>query len=408
MNVLFTCTGSWGTGSFNVCEAVMDELTKMGHKVKLIFPDLAMDSPDAQRYYEDDRFVIWPFPLEKDSITLPSFPLMIPDPHPRSPINLTFADLSDAQWNLYLESFEEKFDEVIKDFKPDVVECQHIWAMDMLVGKKGFPYVCASHSSDQLGFEFDKKMQQRILNAPHKPDLIFALTEPHKERMEKMYGFSSERFVVLQNGFMESVFKPMDVNREDLLKKLNLTIPKGAPILCFAGKLSLTKGIDVLLKSNAIIQKAREVHTIVLGAGDLKDIISNIQGEYSVESMHFVGHQSPDVVAKIMNMSSLCLMPSRSEGFPISALEAMACGLPIVATECGGSEEYIVGEVVNKENHQGFADSIITLLDMSAEETTKLRAFARRESKSYSWYNITERRLECYEKILLHARSKVA
>ena len=66
MRILFTNTGPWGTGSFTVIEAIADELEKLGHQVKIFFPDNGFDAEDKAKYYElPDRYEIWQFPIEK-------------------------------------------------------------------------------------------------------------------------------------------------------------------------------------------------------------------------------------------------------------------------------------------------------------------------------------------------------
>ena len=91
MRVLLTNTGSWGTGSFTVVNAIVAELLKKGHDVKVFFPDAGFASEDKDYYYQNrDIFEIWQFPIGDNESRLNNFPLMITDPHPRNPKGLTF------------------------------------------------------------------------------------------------------------------------------------------------------------------------------------------------------------------------------------------------------------------------------------------------------------------------------
>jgi len=83
MRILFTNTGSWGTGSFTVIEALTHEFLKMGHTVKIVFPDSGIKSKDKAHYYKNhELYDIWQFPIQKNNIRIPTFPFN--DPRPSS------------------------------------------------------------------------------------------------------------------------------------------------------------------------------------------------------------------------------------------------------------------------------------------------------------------------------------
>lgn len=105
MRILITSTGAWGTGSFTVIDALVKEFLQFGHQVKVFFPDNGLQTEDAAQYYDNpDVYTIWSFPLEQNHVRIETFPLMIPDPNPRSPSH-TFEELSEQQLELYLNSF---------------------------------------------------------------------------------------------------------------------------------------------------------------------------------------------------------------------------------------------------------------------------------------------------------------
>ena len=84
MKILMTVTGPWGTGSFVALETIIKRLHAQGHQVKVFFPDTGHASPDYDYYYgKPELFHIWRFPIERNGVSIPTFPLMITDPHPR-------------------------------------------------------------------------------------------------------------------------------------------------------------------------------------------------------------------------------------------------------------------------------------------------------------------------------------
>ena len=194
MKILLTNTGPWGTGSFTVARALLEEFIDLGHEVKLFFPDSQEPSDDLDYYYSHPEiYEIWQLPIEKGDLRLDSFPLMIPDPHPRNPIGTTYSELTDEELHFYLESFQERITPVLESFQPDVIECQHIWAYDAVIHKLGYPFIATTHHSDQMGFLYDPRMQPIATRSAHEAKFIFALSEPNKAEVLELYGVEEEK-----------------------------------------------------------------------------------------------------------------------------------------------------------------------------------------------------------------------
>ena len=97
---------------------------------------------------------------------------------------------------------------------------------------------------------------------------------------------------------------------------------------------------------------------VVAGAGRVEDeFTEDERADFHLENVHFVGQQSQGVLAGLHNAAACSVMPSRSEGFGIAALEAMGCGTPVVATRSGGPETFAVGATVPVENVEELAGS---------------------------------------------------
>ena len=402
MRVLFTNTGPWGTGSATVVNGVMNELIRKGHKARVIFPDSGFESPDFDRYYDrPDRFCILKFPVTYNGEQLYTFPLIITDPHPRNfPHAWTFKDLSPSQLRAYMEYYGELTEKVINDFRPDVIECQHIWIMDYVLGKKGYDYISVAHHSDQLGFRYDRRMRKYARRAARHASCIFAISESVREEVLALYPVESERVVVLPNGYDQEVFSRREVDRNELLARFDLERYRNTPFITFAGKISKTKGIDYLLRANRIIQKHREAVIVVFGAGDLDDVMSGIPARaYDMKNVIMMGHQTPEVLAAFHNIARLSVLPSRSEGFGIAALEAMGCGIPMVATRTGGLAKLVVGGLVPIGDYRELARQILRILNLPEKEHQKLCDKAYRRAHEYSWKKIVRQRLKIYQSL---------
>ena len=151
MRVLFTNTGSWGTGAGTVIDGVAAELIALGHEVKIILPDAGQPSADFDKYYYNpELYHIIRFPTTHKGITFETFPLMIADPNPRSPNARTYSDLTDDELDALSDLFAVEFTNMLDEFKPDIVESEHVWLMGYIFSKLSVPYVvgCLLYTSD--------------------------------------------------------------------------------------------------------------------------------------------------------------------------------------------------------------------------------------------------------------------
>jgi glycosyltransferase involved in cell wall biosynthesis len=400
VRVLFTNTGPWGTGSATVVSGVMNELIRRGHEARVIFPDSGFKSPDFDRYYDHpDRFSILKFPAAYNGEQLYTFPLIITDPHPRNfPHAWTFKDLSSSQLRAYMDYYGELTEKVILEFRPDVIECQHIWIMDYVLGKKGYNYISVAHHSDQLGFRYDRRMRKYARRAASHASYIFAISESVRKEVLSLYPVDAERVAVLPNGYDQAVFGRNQVDRSELLARFDLKRYQNTPIITFAGKISKTKGIDYLLRANKVIQKQREAAVVVFGAGDLAEVMANIpEHAYDMKNVVMMGHQTPEVLAAFHNIARLSVLPSRSEGFGIAALEAMGCATPMVATRTGGLANLVIGGLVPIGDHRELARQVLRILNLPEKEHQKLCDQAYKRAHEYSWKRIVKQRLKFYQ-----------
>ncbi len=387
-----------------VAEAVLRELRRRGHRAVLFFPDAQLESPDKKYYYSRTRlYRIWRFPVERDGRVLPTFPLMITDPNPRSlPGACTFRDLSEELLQFYFREARRELQRVIDWFRPDIVESQHIWALGQLIGKMGLPYVVVAHHSDQMGYRYDPRMRSYANQAAAGASWIFAISEFVRREVLSLYpGVRPEKVVILENGYNQTIFHPQRLSRARVLRQLGLNDALDLPIITFSGKISRTKGIDVLLRANRLVQRERKVLLLLLGTGRLKEQFSaEERADFHLENVRLLGHLPQPVVAKLHNVAAGSVIPSRTEGFGIAALEAMGCGTPVVATRSGGPETFVVGETVPVGNAEALAEALLKVLALPPRAGRELRQAAFRKAQQYSWREIVRQRLRYFRQAL--------
>lgn len=113
-------------------------------------------------------------------------------------------------------------------------------------------------------------------------------------------------------------------------------VPDNAFLVAFTGRISPEKGI-VQLSEAARMLDCRHVHVIAAGDGPLREKLA----QHASANMHFTGPLSPQDISALLQSCDAFCMPTRSEGFSTSLLEAAACGLAPVITQVGGVDELV-------------------------------------------------------------------
>ena len=135
--------------------------------------------------------------------------------------------------------------------------------------------------------------------------------------------------------------------------------------VCVA-RLEHYKGIDVLLQALVLVQAQGIRLTMrVAGDGAERQALESLARTLVLRDVHFVGAVAPDMVGDELREADLMILPSRGEGLPLAIVEAMAYGLPVVATRVGGNDEVVedgvTGLLVAPEQPEALAASVIRL-----------------------------------------------
>lgn len=153
------------------------------------------------------------------------------------------------------------------------------------------------------------------------------------------YGVRRSRCLVLYNDVDTSLYRPLrETQRRALRTRLGLP---PTPCALFVGRVSRYKGGEHILPLAAGLSDLSEgpgVHLAVVGSIHLAGLEPGLQRAANVVS---VGSRPNDEVVSYMQASDVFVLPSLSEGFPRVVLEAMACGLPIVAFDVGGVRDIL-------------------------------------------------------------------
>ena len=345
----FPLTGS-GSGVYTT--NIANSLTKLGHEVCCIYPD---NAPDANTW----RFKTHPvlFNSEQADFNFPCFTT-----HPRS--NTTFDDLTELQLKTYLEIFEQAISREIDEFKPDIIHCGHIWLLADVAEKFDRAVVITSHGTDLMGIKNSERFRDNAISAARGASAIISISKGNLSELKSTLPEFEEKFHLISNGYNTDVFYPEDTSVDDVLKMFDIS-GDYKKIVSFAGKFAHFKGIDVLLHANAIYDRS-DICTILAGDGELFQEMTELKDELGLRNTFFVHNQPHDKLRKLYSAATVSLVPSRNEPFGLVAIEAGACGAPIVGSRSGGLIDIIkpeTGIFFEQDNAEELANCVNSILD---------------------------------------------
>ena len=181
----------------------------------------------------------------------------------------------------------------------------------------------------------DKKFLTRMV---YKNIKIVACGNTAKEFFIKNYKIDEKNITVINNAIKIDKNDNKTIN----LGKYNIKAHKK---IAYIGRLSEEKGIELLIETMPIIlKKIDDACLIVVGEGPLEGKLKNKVKELNIEkSVFFLGYQND--IQNIIKQMDLVVLPSYTEGLPLTPIEAFACGKPVVATAAGGTVEIIENNV---------------------------------------------------------------
>jgi glycosyltransferase involved in cell wall biosynthesis len=142
---------------------------------------------------------------------------------------------------------------------------------------------------------------------------------------------------------------------------------KGKTVIGTVARLSNEKGVDILLKACAVVRKTLpDVHLLIVGDGQQKDYLQKLAAELGIaDACTWLGRLPWIEAMGCLGLMDVVVVPSRFEGFGLTAIEAMTCRKPVVASRVDGLAEIIQdgqnGFLVPSEDVNGFAACIVEL-----------------------------------------------
>jgi glycosyltransferase involved in cell wall biosynthesis len=233
----------------------------------------------------------------------------------------------------------------------------------------------------------------------NKASFAIALHKKHKERMQKIS--NRKQIEVIPNGV--SLSKDISCNQEKFLKKTNLESVsfKKIKIVAYCGRLSKVKGIDYLIPAiPSILKNAQNTYFLFIGEGELEKQLKNCENSNHILLTGKIAHEE---VFGLLKCADIFVLPSIREASSNALLEAMAVGLPIVATNVGGNPAMVAhgrtGILINPRDSVAIANAILDLL-LNPQLRNKFKENTLKFIENFSWEKISKKLICIYHKTL--------
>lgn len=256
------------------------------------------------------------------------------------------------------------------------------------------PVIITEHAMWTKWMDENRFVRRLAVAAIRRSAYTIAATPALKESIARFAGVP-DKIHLVPNGVDGDVFtlasEPRELNRDQIL---------------FVGFINHNKGVDVLLKALQLLVPQRPTLRLVLvgdalyaAAGKRRDQLHQLVEDLGLaDHVEFAGVKPAEEVARFMRTSALLVLPSRKETFGSVLIEALACGIPIVATRSGGPETIVtdeVGRLAPVDDPTALAAAIEYVLSQRERyDPARLRAYAL---ERYSWKSVAQQTLALYD-----------
>lgn len=257
----------------------------------------------------------------------------------------------------YLRSMKT-IKQMIKDIKPDIVHAHFASSYGLLGSLVNFkPYIISVWGTDIYEFPKLNVINKHILKYNlKKADIVLSTS---KAMAEETSLYTDKDIHITPFGVDVNFFKPIE-------KKYI----KDSIVIGTIKTLEDKYGIDYLIKAFKYVKDNfpdKELKLIIGGDGSKKEYLQNLSKELGIdEDVEFIGYVNQSDIVEVFNRFDIAVFPSLKESFGVAAVEAEACGIPVVATNVGGLPEATKSGksaiLVNSGNTEELGEAIIELI----------------------------------------------
>ncbi len=275
-------------------------------------------------------------------------------------LNLPLGNIPENIFNKFgKKGFEKVCSMVLGKYgRPDIVHI-HFWNIAAisvdLFNKELLPFVITEHSSQLNDINLNRNFCKYITGIYSGAKQIITVSNALRRMIYSNLNITTK---VVPNIVDLEVFN----YKKKVLENINNNF-----VFVSTGNLKGIKGFDILIRAfKNVAFRFDNCKLIIIGDGDKKNELIKLTNQQGlVNRVEFKGLLNRKQIAEIYNESNAFVLPSRSETFGVAYIEAMAAGLPVIATRCGGPEDFVnsdVGMLVRKNDVSELADAMENMI----------------------------------------------
>ena len=268
-----------------------------------------------------------------------------------------------------------------------------------------------ARSEKEIEGDYRIEGEKKVLSEIEK--LIVATTD-EKENLQTLYSTPPDIIKIIPPGVDTNHFYPIPIDEA----KAFIGIPENEKMILFVGRIEPLKGIDTLIKAISQLQQAdilsRCPHYLYIIGGDADSgqekmneemqRLQDLRVKLGVgDLIIFLGKRDQDSLQYYYSAAEMLIMPSHYESFGMVALESMACGTPVIATQVGGLQHLVLdqetGFTIPNDNPDALEEKI-TVLICKPELREKMSQSSASYAQSFSWNTIINNLIEIFEKTI--------
>ncbi len=296
-----------------------------------------------------------------------------------------------------------------------IVEVAEFWNLDIVHAHYAIPHA----TSACLAREIYNNHHLKVITTLHGTDITLVGKHPSFKRIVQFSINRSDGVTAVSKFLVEETCDTFDIENDieviynfipgEFLNEINRPLnfnrhDQGQPfILCHISNFRPLKRVEDLVPVVEALSKEFPVHMYMIGDGPRRSVVEHMVYKKGLQNIFtFVGKQ--ESVKEILTKSDLFFLPSGHESFGLSALEAMACGVPCITSDAGGLKEINLhgqtGFVVPVGDINGIIEAAAQLLQNSAMRETFAQNARQHAFEHFHPQKIVPRYLNYYKKVL--------
>jgi glycosyltransferase involved in cell wall biosynthesis len=218
---------------------------------------------------------------------------------------------------------------------------------------------------------------------------VVVFTAEQRSAVSARYSIDPARIVVIPNGVEKTFYY------------VGQRLPKANPRLLFVGRLAAQKNLPLLLR--ALVGISQRFETTLVGDGELEAKLRELAASLDLQNIRFHGRADGEELRDLYRNADIFVLPSEREGMPLVLLEALAMGLPVVATDIPGSRDVINdginGVLVPPDDAPALRKALLSVAS-DLDGYRRMSDASRRLADQYSWAAVGDAFEELYAEVV--------